>query len=180
MDITKIPAGDNPPTDINVVIEIPGGGGGGAPVKYEIDKDSGAVRVDRIVYTPMFYPCNYGFIPNTLHDDGDPTDVLVRTTVELLPGAVIQCRPIGVLNMEDEGGIDDKIMAVPVAKIDPFQSNINDIDDLPDMERQRITHFFERYKDLEADKWVKVTGWAGRADAEQIIQKSVDAFGKNG
>ena len=175
MDITKIPAGDNPPTDINVVIEIPGGGDGGSPVKYEIDKDSGAVRVDRIVYTPMFYPCNYGFIPHTLHDDGDPTDVPVRTTGSLRPGAGLRCGPSGVLNMEDEGGIDDKILAVPSAKIDPFQRHLNDIDDLPEMERQRIQHFFERYKDLEADKWVKVTGWANRAAAEQLIQRAVAA-----
>ena len=175
MDITRIPAGANPPADINVVIEIPGGAGGGSPVKYEVDKDSGAILVDRIVHTSMFYPCNYGFIPNTLHEDGDPTDVLVRTEVALVPGAVIRCRPIGVLNMEDESGIDDKILAVPVDKIDPFQKDIRDIGDLPEMERNRIQHFFERYKDLEEGKWVKVTGWAGREEAEAIIARSIQA-----
>ncbi len=175
MDISRIPPGENPPFDINVVIEIPGGAGGGSPVKYEIDKDSGAVKVDRIVNTSMFYPCNYGFVPNTLHDDGDPTDVLVRTDVTLLPGAVIACRPIGVLNMEDESGIDDKIVAVPVAKVDPFQSNIVEIGDLPEIERDRIRHFFERYKDLEEGKWVKVTGWGDRKEAEAILVRSLEA-----
>lgn len=180
MDLTKIPAGANPPADINVVIEIPGGAGGGAPVKYEIDKDSGAVVVDRIVSTSMFYPCNYGFIPNTLHDDGDPTDVLVRTQVALMPGAVIRCRPIGVLRMEDEAGLDDKIVAVPAEKIDPFQKDIRDIGDLPEPERERIRHFFERYKDLEEGKWVKVTGWEGRADAEALIATAVAAVADDG
>ena len=117
MNIDKIPAGKNPPSDINVVIEITGGAGGGAPVKYEIDKDSGAVFVDRIVNTPMFYPCNYGFVPNTLHADGDPTDVLVLCDFDLAPGVVIRCRPVGVLKMEDDGGMDDKLVAVPVEKV---------------------------------------------------------------
>ncbi len=175
MNLHAIPAGENVPTDINVVIEIPGGAGGGGPVKYEIDKDSGAVVVDRIVRTPMFYPCSYGFIPNSLHDDGDPTDVLVRTDVPLLPGVLIRCRPIGVLNMEDEGGIDDKIVAVPIDKIDPFQSHIRDVYDLPQLERDRIKHFFERYKDLEPDKWVRVTDWKGREEAEATILRAVEA-----
>ena len=175
MNLDRIPAGANPPEDVNVVIEIPGGAGGGAPVKYEVDKDSGAVVVDRIVNTAMFYPCNYGFIPRTLHDDGDPTDVLVRTEVSLPPGVVIRCRPVGVLNMEDEEGVDDKIVAVPIAKVDPFQADVRDIDDLPEIERQRIRHFFERYKDLEEGKWVRVTGWAGRAEAEEIVLRSIAA-----
>lgn len=175
MNVHMIPAGENVPTDINVLIEIPGGAGGGSPVKYEIDKVSGAVVVDRIVRTPMFYPCSYGFIPSTLHDDGDPTDVLVRTDVALLPGVLIRCRPIGVLNMEDEGGIDDKIVAVPIDKVDPFQSGIRDVSDLQEVERARIKHFFERYKDLEPDKWVRVTDWKGREEAEAIILRAVEA-----
>ncbi len=178
MNLDKIPAGKNPPEDINVVIEIPGGAGGGSPVKYEVDKDSGAVMVDRIVNTPMFYPCNYGFVPNTLHEDGDPTDVLVRTDVALMPGVVVPSRPIGVLEMEDEAGVDDKIVAVPLAKVDPFQAGIADVGDLPEIERRRIQHFFERYKDLEEGKWVKVTGWGDRARALEILQRSLDAAAK--
>jgi len=174
MNVTEIPAGPNPPGEINVLIEIPSGGGSG-PVKYEIDKDYGVVAVDRILPTPMFYPCSYGFIPNTLHDDGDPTDVLVRTDVPLVPGALIRCRPIGVLTMKDEAGEDDKIVAVPLDKVDPFQRHVREITDLPEPERERIRHFFERYKDLEKDKWVKVTGWHGRAEAEAIIRRSVEA-----
>ncbi|WP_018633034.1 inorganic diphosphatase [Neomegalonema perideroedes] len=175
MDISKIPAGKNPPSDVNVVIEIPGGANGGAPVKYEIDKDSGAVFVDRIVNTAMFYPANYGFIPNTLGDDGDPVDVLVRTQVTLAPGSVIRCRPIGVLRMEDEGGGDEKILAVPVEKIDPFQADVLSLEDVPQIERDRIRHFFESYKALEKGKWVKVSGWADKAAAEEIIARGVAA-----
>jgi inorganic pyrophosphatase len=124
MNIDKVPAGKNPPQDINVIIEITGGAAGGAPVKYEIDKESGAVFVDRVVNTPMFYPCNYGFVPNSLHADGDPTDVLVICDFPLQPGVVIRCRPVGVLKMEDDGGMDDKLIAVPIAKVDPFQAHI--------------------------------------------------------
>ncbi|MHA3977316.1 inorganic diphosphatase [Halovulum sp. GXIMD14794] len=178
MNIDKIPAGKNPPSDINVVIEIPGGAGGGAPVKYEIDKDSGAVFVDRIVNTPMFYPCNYGFVPNTLHDDGDPTDVLVVNDFSLMPGSVIRCRPIGVLKMEDDGGMDDKLIAVPVEKVDPFQAKLQNLSDLPQRTLDRIQHFFEHYKDLEEGKWVKVIGWGEKAEAEQILMKSVEAAKK--
>ncbi|MFN3614598.1 MAG: inorganic diphosphatase [Rubrimonas sp.] len=178
MKIDAIPAGKNPPTDVNVVIEITGGAGGGAPVKYEIDKDSGAVFVDRIVNTPMFYPCNYGFVPNTLHADGDPTDVLVICDFPLAPGVVIRCRPVGVLKMEDDGGMDDKIIAVPVEKVDPFQAGIQDLNDIPQKTRDRIKHFFEHYKDLEAGKWVKVIGWGEKAEAEKILMESVAAAGK--
>ncbi|MEM8872023.1 MAG: inorganic diphosphatase [Pseudomonadota bacterium] len=176
MDIDKIPAGKNPPHDINVVIEIPGGAGGGAPVKYEIDKESGAVFVDRVVNTPMFYPCNYGFVPNTLHADGDPTDVLVLNDFSLLPGSVIRCRPVGVLKMEDDGGMDDKLIAVPVEKVDPFQAGIQDLSDVPQKTRDRIKHFFEHYKDLEEGKWVKVIGWGDKSEAEAILQTSLDAM----
>ena len=174
MKIDAIPAGKTPPTDVNVVIEITGGAGGGAPVKYEIDKDSGAVFVDRIVNTPMFYPCNYGFVPNSLHDDGDPTDVLVLCDFALAPGVVIRCRPIGVLKMEDDGGLDDKIIAVPIEKADPFQSKVKDLSDLPEKTTARIKHFFEHYKDLEEGKWVKVIGWGDRAEAEEILMKSIE------
>lgn len=176
MNLDAIPAGANPPSEINVVIEISGGSGGGAPVKYEIDKASGAVFVDRIVNTAMFYPCNYGFVPNSLHDDGDPTDVLVITDVALQPGTVIRCRPIGVLKMEDDGGMDDKVMAVPVDKVDPFQAGIRELDDVPEKTRDRIRHFFEHYKDLEAGKWVKVIGWGNREEAEEILVRSIAAL----
>ena len=159
--------------NINVVIEITGGNSGGSPVKYEFDKDSGGIFVDRIVNTSMFYPCNYGFIPNTLHADGDPTDVLVIMDIPLQPGVVIPCRPIGVLKMEDDGGMDDKIIAVPIEKVDPFQSFIQDLNDLPEKVQQRISHFFEHYKDLEKGKWVKLLGWGNKAEALEIIKKSI-------
>ena len=178
MNIDKIPAGTNPPEDINVVIEITGGAAGGAPVKYEIDKESGAVFVDRVVNTPMFYPCNYGFVPNTLHADGDPTDVLVICDFPLAPGNVIRCRPVGVLKMEDDGGMDDKLIAVPHVKVDPFQAHIKDLADIPSKTRDRIKHFFEHYKDLEEGKWVKVIGWGDRVEAEGILQTSLDAVKK--
>ncbi|MEO1292203.1 MAG: inorganic diphosphatase [Pseudomonadota bacterium] len=178
MDITKIPVGKNPPHDVNVVIEIPGSAAGGQPIKYEVDKDSGAVFVDRIVNTPMFYPCNYGFVPNTLHADGDPTDVLVRCDYALPPGSVIRCRVIGVLKMEDDGGMDDKLIAVPIDKVDPFQASIEDVSDLPEKERERIKHFFEHYKDLEAGKWVKLLGWGDKNEAMSILQTSIDAAAK--
>ncbi|MEO0912970.1 MAG: inorganic diphosphatase, partial [Pseudomonadota bacterium] len=169
MDIDKIPAGKNPPKDINVVIEIPGGAGGGAPVKYEIDKESGAVFVDRVVNTPMFYPCNYGFVPNTLHADGDPTDVLVLNDFSLMPGSVIRCRPVGVLKMEDDGGMDDKLIAVPVEKVDPFQAKVQELSDLAPKMIERIQHFFEHYKDLEPGKWVKIKEWGHADTAKRMI-----------
>jgi inorganic pyrophosphatase len=175
MNIDKIPAGKNPPKDINVVIEITGGAGGGAPVKYEIDKASGAVFVDRIVNAPMFYPCNYGFEPNTLHADGDPTDVLVITDFPLAPGSVIRCRPIGVLKMEDDGGMDDKLVALPHETVDPFQSRMQGLSDVSEKTLDRIKHFFEHYKDLEDGKWVRVIGWGDKAEAETILVESVAA-----
>lgn len=174
MNIDKIPAGKNPPEDINVVIEITGGAAGGAPVKYEIDKESGAVFVDRVVNTPMFYPCNYGFVPNTLHADGDPTDVLVICDFPLAPGNVIRCRPVGVLKMEDDGGMDDKLIAVPHVKVDPFQAHINDLDDIPSKTRDRIKHFFEHYKDLEPGKWVKIGDWHGAEVARRLITEAIE------
>lgn len=180
MNVDKIPAGKNPPKDINVVIEITGGAAGGAPVKYEIDKESGAVFVDRIVNTPMFYPCNYGFVPNTLHADGDPTDVLVLCDFPLAPGVVIRCRPVGVLKMEDDGGMDDKLIAVPVEKVDPFQAGIQDLEDIAQKTRDRIKHFFEHYKDLEPGKWVKVAGWGDAAEAKRMIVEAIERAKKAG
>lgn len=138
MNIDKIAPGENPPNDINVVIEIPGGSNGGSPVKYEIDKESGALFVDRIVNVPMFYPAAYGFVPNTLHEDGDPVDVLVYTAVDLIPGSVIRCRLVGVLHMEDDGGLDDKLIALPITKVDPFQAEIETLEDLPQRFRDRL------------------------------------------
>jgi inorganic pyrophosphatase len=179
MNIDKVPAGKNPPQDINVIIEITGGAAGGAPVKYEIDKESGAVFVDRVVNTSMFYPCNYGFVPNSLHADGDPTDVLVLCDFPLQPGVVIRCRPVGVLKMEDDGGMDDKLIAVPIAKVDPFQAHIGDLADIPQKTCDRIKHFFEHYKDLEEGKWVRVIGWGDRAEAEAILSASIEALAAN-
>lgn len=176
MNLDAISPGENPPSDVNVVIEIPGGSAGGSPVKYEIDKPSGAVFVDRIVNVPMFYPSNYGFVPNTLHEDGDPVDVLVHTDVDLVPGCVIRCRLIGVLKMEDDGGMDDKLIALPIEKVDPFRANINELEDLPARLRERIRFFFERYKDLEPGKWVKIIGWGDRAEAEAIMMASIERY----
>ena len=170
MDLTKISAGKNPPEDINVVIEV---SAGSSPVKYEFDKDSGAIFVDRFLSTAMFYPANYGFIPHTLSGDGDPCDVLVYSHLPVVPGAVIRCRPIGVLMMEDEAGQDEKILAVPHQKLHPSYESIKDYRDLPEVILQQISHFFERYKDLEKGKWVKVTGWESADKACEMIKKSM-------
>lgn len=169
MDIKKLAAGKTPPRDINVVIEIPQG----SNIKYELDKDSGAIVVDRFLFTPMFYPLNYGFIPNTLSEDGDPTDVLVLSRQAVVPGAVIRARPVGVLLMEDESGVDAKIVAVPHEKVDNAYQGMRDVQDLPESLRNQIKHFFEHYKDLEPGKWVKVKDWAGAARAEAIIQADI-------
>ena len=173
MDITKIPAGVNPPQDINVIIEVPQGS---APVKYEADKDSGALYVDRFMPTAMFYPANYGFVPNTLAGDGDPIDVLVITEFPVAPGSVIRARPIGVLEMEDEGGEDVKILAVPHGKLTKQYDHIHTHDDLPAIVLARIVHFFESYKALEPGKWVKLREWKGAAVAEQLITAAVKAY----
>ncbi len=172
MDMSKIPAGENPPSDINVIIEVPLGG---EPIKYELDKASGAMFVDRFLYTSMVYPCNYGFIPHTLSDDGDPTDVMVYGNRALMPGAVVRARPIGVLMMEDEAGIDEKILAVPHQKLTQFYNKIESYTDMPEILLDRITHFFDHYKDLESNKWVKVLGWEDRAKAEELIMAGVKA-----
>jgi len=171
MDISKISIGQNPPYDINVIIEIPQGG---IPVKYEIDKASGALFVDRFVHTAMYYPGNYGFIPHTLSEDGDPCDVLVVGQMPVVSGCVIRCRPIGVMVMEDESGPDEKILAVPVQKLHPFYDNVSSYEDLPRILIDQITHFFEHYKDLEKGKWVKVVKWLGPQDAAAMIETGIN------
>jgi inorganic pyrophosphatase len=167
MDISKIPIGENPPYEVNVIIEIPHGG---APIKYEIDKASGAMFVDRFLHTSMVYPANYGFIPHTLSDDGDPVDMLVVSSVPVQAGAVVRARPIGVLKMDDEAGSDEKILGVPVDALHPFYENVTSWRDLPGIVTQQIAHFFEHYKDLEKGKWVKVTGWGGTDEAMDLIR----------
>ncbi len=174
MDVAKIPAGREPPHDINVVIEIPQG----SQVKYELDKESGAIFVDRFLFTPMAYPAAYGFIPGTLADDGDPADALVLAPAPVVPGAVIRARPIGMLLMEDESGMDEKIICVPHDKVHPLYKTVKAIEDLPEITRAAIEHFFTRYKDLESGKWVKVSGWQDRAAAEAVIQKAIAAGAK--
>ena len=171
MDLNKISIGKNAPSDLNVVIEVPLGG---EPIKYEMDKESGAVFVDRFLYTPMRYPVNYGFVPHTLSEDGDPIDVMCVGQRALLPGCVLRARPIGVLLMEDDGGKDEKILALPHKKLTAFYDNVNDIKDLPEITLQRIVHFFEHYKDLEPGKWVKIEGWDGRERAEQLVMEAVE------
>ncbi|MCQ4162101.1 inorganic diphosphatase [Roseomonas sp. GC11] len=173
MDVSKIPTGKNPPHDINVVIEIPQG----SSVKYEVDKDSGAVVVDRFLFTPMAYPAAYGFVPGTLADDGDPSDALVLVPTQVVPGAVIRARPIGVLFMEDESGQDEKLVCVPHDKISLAFTDVKEMDDLPKITRDSIEHFFTRYKDLEPGKWVKVKGWGNAAQAAEILARQIAAAG---
>lgn len=173
MDMSKISVGENPPFDINVIVEVPLGG---EPIKYEMDKASGAMFVDRFLYTSMVYPCNYGFIPHTLSDDGDPTDVLVVGQRALMPGSVVRARPVGVLLMEDEAGMDEKIVAVPHQKLTQYYDNINTYQDLPQVLQDRIPHFFEHYKDLEKEKWVKILGWDSRDKAGELIQSAIKAY----
>lgn len=172
MDITKISIGDNYPEEVNAIIEVPRGGD---PVKYELDKASGIMRVDRLLYTAMYYPCNYGFIPDTLSEDGDPADILVACQPALVPGSVITVRPVGVLLMEDESGMDEKILSVPTEKIDPFSKHIHHYADLPDILLKQIGHFFEHYKDLEKGKWVKIIGWKDKEHALNNIRNAVTA-----
>ena len=170
MDIRAISAGRNPPKDIHVVIEIPLGG---APVKYELDKTSGALVVDRFLHTAMFYPGNYGFIPQTLSDDGDPCDVLVVSQVPVVPGAVVRCRPVGALLMKDEAGGDEKIIAVPVDALAPFYSDVRSFRDLPRIMCEQIAHFFQHYKDLEKGKWVTIVKWLDVVAAERLIETAI-------
>ncbi|AOW47294.1 MULTISPECIES: inorganic diphosphatase [Acetobacter] len=171
MDVSKLSPGKDVPFDINVVIEIPQG----SSVKYEIDKESGALVVDRFLFTPMAYPTAYGFIPNTLAADGDPTDALVLTPHNVVPGCVIRARPIGVLKMEDESGQDEKIICVPHDKVHPQFTKVESVSDLPEITVQAIEHFFTRYKDLEKGKWVKVTGWGTKEEAGAFIVKALEA-----
>ena len=171
MDISKISVGQNPPDDVNVIIEVPLGG---EPIKYEIDKASGAMFVDRFLYTAMRYPCNYGFVPHTLSLDGDPMDVMVVGQRALVPGAVVRVRPVGVLLMEDDGGIDEKILAVPHQKLTRFYEKVHTYTDLPDILVERIIHFFTHYKDMEPNKWVKVQGFEGVEKARELIMQAIE------
>jgi inorganic pyrophosphatase len=171
MRIDAVPIGKNPPEDINVIIEV---SVGGEPIKYEMDKDAGAMYVDRFLYTPMRYPGNYGFVPHTLCGDGDPVDVIVANQRPIVPGAIMNCRPIGVLFMEDEAGQDEKLLAVPSTKLTRRYENVNHYEDLPDITIQQIKHFFEHYKDLEPNKWVKITGFGGPDEAKRIILESIE------
>ena len=170
MDISKITCGANPPDDLNVIVEVPLGG---HPIKYEIDKASGAMFVDRYLYTEMRYPCNYGFVPHTLSLDGDPIDVMVVGNRPLVPGAVVRVGPVGVLLMTDDKGQDEKILAVPHPKLTAYYDKISTFRDLPDILVEKITHFFTHYKDLEKGKWSKVDGWAGIEKARELIAEAV-------
>ncbi len=172
MIFDNISAGNSLPDDFNVIIEIPANAG---PIKYEIHKSSGSVQVDRFMSTPMFYPANYGFIPHTLADDGDPLDVLVVAPYPIQFGAVIRCRPIGVLKMADEAGGDYKLLAVPHPKLTPLYGKVHEVEDLPELLIKQIEHFFENYKDLEPGKWVKVEGWGNAEEARKAIMEAVAA-----
>jgi inorganic pyrophosphatase len=171
MDISKIPVGVNPPFDVNVIVE---NAMGGPPVKYELDKDSGAMFVDRFLHTAMAYPGNYGFIPHTLSGDGDPVDVVVVGRHPVISGAVLRVRPVGVLQMEDEGGEDEKILAVPVNKLHPYYNEVQSYLDLPEILREQIVHFFTHYKDLEKGKWSRIRQWQGPAEAAQAIMAGIE------
>ncbi|WP_439542961.1 inorganic diphosphatase [Hyphomicrobium sp.] len=170
MRLDAIPIGTNPPHDINVIIEVPVGG---EPIKYEMDKASGTLIVDRFLYTPMRYPGNYGFVPHTLSDDGDPIDVLVCNTRTIVPGAVINCRPIGVLVMEDEGGGDEKILAVPSSKVSQRYDKVKNYTDMPAISMQQVEHFFAHYKDLEPGKWAKIDHWGDAEEARRLISEAI-------
>ncbi len=171
MRIDAIPIGKNPPHDLNVIIEVPVGG---EPIKYELDKEAGALYVDRFLYTPMRYPGNYGFVPHTLCGDGDPLDVLVANQRAIVPGAVMNCRPVGVLKMRDEGGEDEKIIAVPSTKLTRRYERIASVHDLPDITLKQIEHFFSHYKDLESGKWVEIIGWGEKDEAERLILEAIE------
>jgi inorganic pyrophosphatase len=171
MNLDAIPIGINPPEDVNVVVEV---GVGGEPIKYEMNKAAGTLFVDRFLYTPMRYPGNYGFVPHTLSPDGDPIDVLVANTRPIVPGAVINVRPVGVLKMEDDGGGDEKIIAVPSPKLTKRYVHVMNYTDLPEITLEQIRHFFEHYKDLEPGKWVKIAGWGDAAEARQLIQEATE------
>jgi inorganic pyrophosphatase len=171
MDIARIPVGRNPPYDINVIVEIPQGG---SPVKYELDKASGALFVDRFLHTAMFYPANYGFIPHTLSEDGDPVDCMVVSATPVVPGVVLRARPIGALLMEDDKGIDEKILGVPTDDLHPFYRNVESYRSLPEILLEQISHFFSHYKDLEKGKWVRLRGWAEPGEAADLIRAGIE------
>ena len=171
MNIDLIPPGDNPPDSLNVIIEVPVGG---EPVKYEFDKKSGALFVDRILHTPMRYPANYGFIPHTLSPDGDPLDVLVVARSPFIPGSVVRSRPVAVLFLEDEAGGDEKVLAVPVDTTFPYYADVMERQDLPSIVMQQIEHFFTHYKDLEPEKWVRVGRWGGADEARRVVLEAID------
>ncbi len=173
MNLERVTAGRDLPNDVNVIIEIPKDS---EPVKYEVDKASGAIFVDRILSTPMRYPCNYGYIPHTVCGDGDPADVLVILPLTLIPGSVIRCRPVGVLRMTDEAGGDEKILAVPDDRVFAGYSHIQDIGQVSGHWLERIGHFFEHYKDLEPGKWVKIDGWGDAAAARAIVTEALERF----
>ena len=170
MNISKISIGKNPPEDINVIIEVPVGG---EPIKYEFDKESEALFVDRFLFTPMRYPGNYGFVPHTLCGDGDPLDVIVMNSRPVIPGGVIRCRPVGVLLMEDDGGRDEKLIAVPVSKLTAAYDKVADVSDLPEIEVQKVVHFFTHYKDLEPGKWAKIDKIVGVEEARKTVLDSI-------
>lgn len=174
MNIDAIPSGFKPPWDINVIVEVPKGG---EPVKYELDKTSGALYVDRIMHTAMRYPCNYGFMPHTLSEDGDPIDVLIASDPSLFPGCVVRARPVGVLYMTDEAGPDEKILSVPVDKLHPYYTGVESYEDLPEILREQISHFFLHYKDLEPNKWVKLDKWGGPDEAAALIEQAIKRAG---
>ena len=171
MRIDAISLGTNPPYEVNVIIEV---AVGGEPIKYEMDKEAGTLVVDRFLYTAMRYPGNYGFIPHTLSNDGDPCDVLVANTRAIVPGAVMSVRPVGVLMMEDEAGGDEKIIAVPSSKLTQRYDKVKTYSDLPDITLHQIQHFFEHYKDLEPGKWVKLIGWGNAAEARHLIVEAIE------
>jgi inorganic pyrophosphatase len=170
MRLDAISIGDDPPNEVNVVVEVPIGG---EPIKYEMDKEAGTLVVDRFLYTPMRYPGNYGFIPHTLSEDGDPCDVLVANTRPIIAGAVIAVRPVGVLLMQDEAGGDEKIVAVPVSRLTKRYDKITNYTDMPEITVKQIEHFFAHYKDLESGKWVKFSGWADAAEARRLINEAI-------
>lgn len=171
MRIEAVSVGDNPPHEVNVIVEVPVGG---EPIKYELDKASGTLFVDRFLYTPMRYPGNYGFVPHTLSSDGDPVDVLVCNTRAIAPGAVIPCRPVGVLVMEDDGGGDEKIIAVPSSRTTQRYDKVHTYTDLPSITIEQIQHFFEHYKDLEPDKWVQIKEWGHADTARRMIVEAIE------
>jgi inorganic pyrophosphatase len=177
MDISKIAVGTNPPEDLNVIIEVQIGG---EPIKYEMDKEAGCLVVDRFLHTPMRYPGNYGFVPHTLSDDGDPIDVLVANTRPIAPGALINVRPVGVLKMEDDGGMDEKIIAVPSTRLTKRYVHVHNASDLPIITTEQIQHFFQHYKDLEPGKWVKIIGWGDAEEAKKLIVEAIERYKAQG